>query len=266
MYKDTRHIPTGERNALVALYQGTDGDHWTHRLGWLGPAGTECNWHGITCNAPDESPSVTALNLVDNNLNGVLPEALAELTHLDSINVVGNHLSGKLPDALLRKWLSGSLWIVAEPSAFTDMSEVDYENAGTSLLCARDRIVLRSDGTVKLFTKKCSNRTPQDRATYCEVKEGQVFGDAFGTLAVLLERNHFFSLHHEYSRSVTDSGIASVRAVRGGASHEVVEIAGGSPYEFWIIVGYLQGMMTSVDWQKTSSVPQCPLWDKGRIP
>lgn len=263
---DQRHIPIEERTALEALYKSTDGDHWTHHGGWLGPEGTECKWHGITCATPDDPAHVTHINLSGNNLSGVLPEALSALTNLEEINVVLNHVSGRLPDNLIKKWLSGSLSIVAGPSAFTDVSEVDYESASVSVLCATDRIVLRSDGTAKLFTEKCRNKTPQDRATYCEVKEGGIFGETFGTLAVLLEKNRFYSLHRKYYRSVTDTYIDSLRVVRGGKTYEVEEYAGGSPYELWIIEGYITGLERGVDWEKTTSIPKCPNWGKGKLP
>jgi hypothetical protein len=209
---------------------------------------------------------VTHIELSENNLSGALPEALSALTHLEEIDIVLNHVSGKLPDAMIKKWLSGSLWIIAEPSAFTDVSEVDYESLSTSVLCEKDRIILRSDGTAKLFTEKCRNRTPQDRVTYCEMKEGRIFGDTFGTLAVLLEKNQFYSLRRKYYRSVTDSSIDSLRVVRGVKTYEVVEYAGGSPYELWIIAGFINGLEVGVDWDKTKAIPKCPFWEKGRVP
>jgi len=264
--EDGQHIPTEERMALEALYNSTDGDHWTHHGGWLGPEGTECKWHGITCATPGEPAHVTHIELSENNLSGVLPEALAGLDHLEEINIVLNHLSGKLPDTLIKKWLSGSLWIIAEPSAFTDVSEVDYESGSISILCAKDRFILRSDGTAKLFTEKCRHKTPQDRVTYCEVKEGRVFGDTLGVLAALLEKNRFYSLRRKYSRPVTDTFIDSLRVVRGEKTYEFEEIAGGSPYELWVIEGFITGLEAGIDWEKTTSISKCPAWGKGRVP
>jgi len=259
-------ISMEERKALEALYKATDGDHWKHHVSWLGPEGTECTWHGITCGSPYDPPGVIDIELSENNLSGDIPDALAGLTQLESVNIAGNKLSGKLPDALLKKWLSGSLWIVADPPAFTDVSEVDFESASTSILCSRDRIILRSDGTATLYSEKCRDRTPQDRATFCEVKHGRVFGDEFGTLAALLERNRFYSLKPKYSRSVTDVGFSSLRVVRGEKTYEVEEYAGGSPYEFWVITGFIGGLMGRDYWDSTTKIAKCPRWAKGRIP
>jgi hypothetical protein len=44
-------IPQIERDALVALYNSTDGANWTDNTGWLGEAGTECSWFGVRCYA-----------------------------------------------------------------------------------------------------------------------------------------------------------------------------------------------------------------------
>ena len=42
-------VPQIERDALIALYNSTDGANWTDKTGWLGEAGTECSWFGVTC-------------------------------------------------------------------------------------------------------------------------------------------------------------------------------------------------------------------------
>jgi hypothetical protein len=263
---DTRRIPTDEREALVALYKSTDGEHWNHHVGWLGLEGTECDWHGIWCASIGNPPHVTHIQLSNNNLSGVLPADLGALTHLEMLSIHGNHLSGRLPDALIQKWLKGSLSISADPPVLTDVSEVDSESDSVSLLCGRDRLILRWDNTATLYTKSCRNKTPQDRATYCEVKEGRMIGNEFAILAVLLERNGFYSFRKKYFYPATDTFIDSLRVIRGGKTYEVVESAGGSPFGLWIIDGFLVSVQQGVEWEKTSSIPECPLWEKGRVP
>ena len=44
-------VPQIERDALIALYNSTDGANWTDNTGWLGEAGTECSWFGVRCYA-----------------------------------------------------------------------------------------------------------------------------------------------------------------------------------------------------------------------
>ena len=42
-------IPQSEREALISLYNATNGDDWTNSDSWTGAPGTECDWHGVTC-------------------------------------------------------------------------------------------------------------------------------------------------------------------------------------------------------------------------
>ena len=41
-------IPTTECDALVALYNSTNGAGWTNNTGWL-QTDTPCSWYGVTC-------------------------------------------------------------------------------------------------------------------------------------------------------------------------------------------------------------------------
>ena len=58
-------IPVAECEALVALYDSTNGDNWYWKDGWL-QTDTPCSWLGITCNAGH----VTKLELDTNGLQG----------------------------------------------------------------------------------------------------------------------------------------------------------------------------------------------------
>lgn len=254
-----RGVSPDERDALVALYRATDGDHWSDHGGWLGPAGTECSWRGVLC-LQRESGAIIDLSLGENNLRGRIPESLGRLTRLESLDLAGNHLSGQLPDALIHRWLSGELWVAAEPSLLTDVSEIDFESSPSVLLCGRQRIILRSDGSVVEYEKRCRNATPGDRTTFCEVKEGRAAG--FAELGWLAEKNGFFSLHGEYDRNVTEGTFESTRITRQGKAYEVVNYAGAGPLNLWEIQTTIEGVGASADWEKTTIQPECPRWDK----
>ena len=46
-------------------FETSDGPGWLDSTGWLGPAGSECSWHGVVCD-PDESHVVNLrLGIVD---------------------------------------------------------------------------------------------------------------------------------------------------------------------------------------------------------
>ena len=83
-----------ERNALIDLYNSTNGEAWINHTGWLGAPGTECDWYGVVC----EDGLLTGVNLPGNGLVGTLPEALGATPHLATINVSNNYISAPLPE------------------------------------------------------------------------------------------------------------------------------------------------------------------------
>ena len=94
--QSTSKISSVERSALIALYNSTDGANWTNNTGWLGSAGTECFWFGVTC----DSGSVSSLSLNSNSLTGTIPNELGDLADLAILNLNGNSLSGSIPTEL----------------------------------------------------------------------------------------------------------------------------------------------------------------------
>ena len=95
-------IPFPEREALIALYNSTNGDNWTDNSGWkstplysdgFAMPGTEGTWLGITVT----SLHVTQIWLTDNNLTGNIPASLSALSHLGLLILSQNHLTGSIP-------------------------------------------------------------------------------------------------------------------------------------------------------------------------
>jgi Leucine-rich repeat (LRR) protein len=82
-------IPQSECEALVALYDSTDGDNWLVNSGWL-ETNTPCSWYRVTC----ISGYVTEVRLWDNQLSGMIPPELSNLTNLQALHLGGNQLSG----------------------------------------------------------------------------------------------------------------------------------------------------------------------------
>lgn len=91
-------VPAAQRTALIALYNATGGPHWTTRTGWLGAAGTECFWSGVTCDSA--AATVTGLMLSNNGLTGNLPAAIGSFPALQSLEAESNSLTGALPHQL----------------------------------------------------------------------------------------------------------------------------------------------------------------------
>ncbi len=93
-----------DRAVLIALYDATDGAHWTDHTNWLHPPADvltfteeELNaWFGITVS----EGRVVGLELPHNNLRGTLPEALGNLSDLAQLRLYGNSLEGGIPSSL----------------------------------------------------------------------------------------------------------------------------------------------------------------------
>ena len=90
-------IPLPEREALIALYNSTNGDSWTDNSGWLDASGTECSWFGITCDSTESN--ATAIDLPFNGLEGSLPEEIGQLTELERLSAFNAELSGTIPSS-----------------------------------------------------------------------------------------------------------------------------------------------------------------------
>ena len=96
-------IPSAERQALIDIYNSSNGAGWAYRINWRKPdntdfssAGSECTWYGVVCDAA--GAHVTGLQLSANLLSGRLPASLSALTAIMSIDVAGNAgLGGPLP-------------------------------------------------------------------------------------------------------------------------------------------------------------------------
>ena len=95
--RDSDPVPciplTPDREALVALYEATDGPAWDESDNWLSelPINT---WSGVKTN---EDGYVTELILSSNNLSGPLPPEIGDLLHLERLRLHRNDLSGPIP-------------------------------------------------------------------------------------------------------------------------------------------------------------------------
>ena len=83
----------GDRAALIALYNATDGENWCWNRHWLSdkPLG---EWWGV---ATDDSGRVTRLSLWRCGLDGRIPPELGDLASLEGLNLGGNRLAGPIP-------------------------------------------------------------------------------------------------------------------------------------------------------------------------
>jgi RHS repeat-associated protein len=91
-----------EYNALMALYNSTNGAEWTNTVNnnkpWGAPFPTNVgNWYGVTTDAQGH---VKSIDLNRNNLNGTIPVEISNLCLLQTLDLSWNSLQGTMPPQL----------------------------------------------------------------------------------------------------------------------------------------------------------------------
>ena len=128
-------IPRAECEALIALFNATNGTNWTNNFGWV-ETDTPCSWRGVTC----RSGHVTKLRLFDNKLSGSIPAELGNLANLTHLELDRNELTGSVPAELgklynltelrlARNQLSGSI-----PVELGNLSNLTFLDLGINEL------------------------------------------------------------------------------------------------------------------------------------
>ena len=86
-----------DRDALMALYNATNGLSWDDDMHWGDSMQDIGNWYGVTTNIAGR---VTKLDLSNNALIGEIPEELGDLAALRKLNLRSNALTGEIPEEL----------------------------------------------------------------------------------------------------------------------------------------------------------------------
>ena len=90
---DVEFVPDevlGDREALIAFYNATDGPNWTDNTNWCSDAPLDM-WYGVTTNSEGR---VTGISLSDNGLSGDAGNTLAPLSKLTYLSCYSNSLIG----------------------------------------------------------------------------------------------------------------------------------------------------------------------------
>lgn len=86
-------ISNSEKQALIDLFEATNGSHWSQP--WILDEPVE-HWNGVTI----ENDEVVGISLLFNNMQGTLPSSLANLRSLRVLELSFNNISGDLPESL----------------------------------------------------------------------------------------------------------------------------------------------------------------------
>ena len=143
-------ISSNERDALIALYNSTSGANWTENSGWLGAAGTECDWYGVYCDG--DGDYVHEIDLYSNNLTGTIPADIGNLTNLDYLDLGANQLAGAIPTQIKNLANLTILWL--EDNELTGTIPVEIGN-----LTNLETLALYSNNFTGIIPAEISNLT-----------------------------------------------------------------------------------------------------------
>ncbi|MEN8219751.1 MAG: Calx-beta domain-containing protein, partial [Pseudomonadota bacterium] len=128
-------IPSTECEALVALYNSTNGDGWKYNSEWL-ETNTPCSWERVSCT----SGHVSELYLHSNQLTGTIPSELGNLSYLEYLYLHSNQLTGTIPSELgnlsklTRLYLSSNQLTGTIPSELGNLSKLTKLNLSDNKL------------------------------------------------------------------------------------------------------------------------------------
>jgi len=131
-------VPLAERDALIALYNSTNGANWTSKTNWTVDDPCTNIWFGVSCSGGDTS--VSWLDLNGNNLQGSIPADVGDLSGLAGMNLSGNVLSGSMPaelgdlSSLEILYLQSNQLDGSIPSQFSNLSNLVEMDLSRNLL------------------------------------------------------------------------------------------------------------------------------------
>ncbi len=156
-----------DREALIALYESTDGANWLNNDNWLSDAPIG-EWFGV---GTDGDGRVVELGLGETGLSGAIPPEIGDFAHLEFLALFGNQLSGEIPPelgdlsnltalGLMGNQLSGA--IPPELGGLSKLSELDLSENQLSGAVPAEIGNLANLEFLELWTNQLSGAIPPE--------------------------------------------------------------------------------------------------------
>ncbi len=134
--KGAQGILDAERQALIDLYNATNGAQWKDNTNWCSdkPVST---WKGVICN---DNGTVLSIRLWQNNLTGYIPESIGNLTSIRILYLNSNQLTGSIPESignltsLIDLSLSNNQLTGSIPESIGNLTSLTYLHFGRNQL------------------------------------------------------------------------------------------------------------------------------------
>ena len=88
---NAQDVSQQQRNALIDLYNQTDGINWQNKTNW-NTANFVSTWYGVTVQNINGIPNVTSINLENNFVTGAIPNSFNNLINLKTLNLSQNNV------------------------------------------------------------------------------------------------------------------------------------------------------------------------------
>ncbi len=216
-----RNCTSYDSTALVALYNATNGPHWTITWNLERPVD---EWYGLGFTAEG---CLLTINLQANNLVGTLPDELGDLITVQSIDLSYNHLRGALPAALgnlaglYELQLAGNTLSDTLPPAIEGMANLGIldlsENAFAGSLPA-ELGNLNNLISLNLVSNRFTGEIPQniDKLTqlrFLGLSRNQLTGQIPSTVYKLTQLQRLYVNHNRLSGRVPE-GLAELDSLK----------------------------------------------------
>lgn len=197
-----------DREALVELYNSTNGDNWTNHENWCTDKPLS-QWHGIRTTIINGKERVASIYLERNNLNGELPSEIGYLDKLEYITIYENKLSGELPSTFSRLknleciYAYNNNFTGSIPEGLCEMTKLKTIYFGSNQLsgCIPENIGdLTNLEKFSLYNNNLTGNLPESVVNLQSIKSFTVFGNRLsGTISDKIINSEFWKKIDPYS-------------------------------------------------------------------